>query len=371
MNIQTAMGAWCEIYRERIKNNIRLALDLVPAGSQFCAVLKADAYGHGIDIVAPLVIAQGIRFIGITTNDEAAAVRNVGFDGALLRLRAATPEEMEAAALLGIEEQVSSVAAAQKLKSLRDVGVAVRAHLPLNAHGMSREGLEVSEVGGREVCREILELLGDSIVGICSHFPSNQPDDLRQSSHIFQQQVAWVLDNSTLQRSKLLIHAGSSLTLISDEVIASDMYRCGAILYGILKPELGFMTTMSLKSRVVNVGRYPKGASVGYDRALRLDSERRLASVSVGYANGIRRSFFPGGKVLVGETPALVVGKISMNTLVVDVTQINAVNVGDEVKLFDGECCDISMFGEAEVQFGTILADLFTDWGMRNQKMLL
>lgn len=369
MTTDSYPSSWCEIHPDRISRNLALALDLVPAGRKFCAVLKADAYGHGIGRVVPLMQAQGVACIGITSNAEARAVRDAGFDGTLMRVRAATPDEIDNALGAKVEEHVGSLVVAEKLHALKSAGHTVRAHLALNAMGMSRDGLEISTSEGQAACRSILNLMGRDIVGICTHFPCNTPENLRASADLFREQVAWIMANSTLQRSDILVHAGSSLTLISDEVVETDMYRCGAILYGILKPELGFQTTMDLKARVVSIGEYPKGASVGYDRSCRLGSSRRLACLSIGYANGFRREAYADAAVMVGNRPAPVLGKISMNTLVVDVTEIDGVRAGDEATIFGGPLETRTPIAATEQQFRTIMADLYADWGARNERV--
>ncbi|MEX0971353.1 MAG: alanine racemase [Paracoccaceae bacterium] len=362
-------GSWCEIHLDRISRNLELALKLVPPGRRLCAVLKADAYGHGIERVVPLMQAQGVTCIGITSNAEAFAVRDAGFDGTLIRLRAATPVEIEYALQARVEEQVGSLATAEKLWALKIAGHKVRAHLALNAMGMSRDGLEIATDKGQAACRSILNLLAEDVVGICTHFSCNTPENLRASATLFQEQVSWVIENSALERSQILVHAGSSLTLVSDLSVETDMYRCGAILYGILKPELGFQTTMDLKARVVSIGDYPMGASVGYDQTCRLDKDRKLACLSIGYANGFRRGVGPDAAVVLGNRRAPVLGKISMNTLTVDVTDVDGIKVGDEAVVFGGIKDTKESLGASEQQFRTIMADLYADWGLRNARI--
>lgn len=362
-------NAWCEIYLDRFSKNLELALDLVPQGTRFCAVLKADAYGHGISQTVPLVREQGVDCIGITSNSEAREVRNTGFAGSLIRLRAATQVEIDQAVHDRVEEQVGSLQTARYLSVLIKSGrYQMGAHLSLNAKGMSRDGLEISTVAGQETCRRIVGTLGEKIVGICSHFPSNDKEHLRQNSKLFQQQVDWVLANSKLKRKDLLIHAGSSLTLISEEHVKTDMFRCGAILYGILKPELGFLPTMELKARVVSIGDYPMGTTVGYDRSKLLEQDGRLACISIGYANGFRRNGFERSIVSINGNSCPVVGKISMNTIVADVTEMKEVQVGDEVVIFGGAHANKIGRDSAEHQFETIMADLYSDWGLRNPR---
>ncbi len=244
------LTSWCEIDLDCIAQNLAIAISLLPKDTRFCAVLKADAYGHGIDQVVPIITKQGVDCVGITSNAEAAAVRKAGFSGQLMRLRAATPCEIEHGTLYNVDEQVNSVDTALQLQALIKNGdYRSGIHLALNANGMSRDGLELDTQSGRKTCKSILAQVGDRIVGVCSHFPSNDPAQLRESAELFQQHVDWVISNSQLERKDLLIHAGSSLTLVSDEKIETDMYRCGAILYGILKPELGFARQWPFEQR--------------------------------------------------------------------------------------------------------------------------
>ncbi|MBI1494213.1 alanine racemase [Halocynthiibacter styelae] len=365
-------ASWCEIYPDRIANNLKIGLDLIPPETGFCAVLKADAYGHGINAVVPVVMAAGVNHIGITSNAEARAVRDAGFAGNLLRLRSATPVEIRDALQDRVQEQVSSPEAAQIFAKLAQEGHPNPGlHLALNADGMSRDGLELSTAEGQQACLRILDLVGGHIAGICTHFPSNTPEDLRHSDQRFQADVSWVIEHSRLKRTDVLVHAGSSLTLGSRQPVTTDMYRCGALLYGIINRELGFRPTIELKAHITNVGSYPKGSTIGYDRAVTLDQPRRLANVSLGYANGFGRDSFGRGEILIRGQKVPILGKISMNTIIADVTGLTEVQSGDEAVVFGQqgqECIDIV---RSEHQFRTIMADLFVDWGGRSPRVYL
>lgn len=362
-------SSWVEINLDRVSRNLELTLDLLPENAAFCAVMKADAYGHGISRVVPLLVEQGVNCVGITSNSEARIVRKAGFCGTLIRLRAATPQEMEAALPDRVQEQVGALWSAKQLRRILESAAApAGVHLALNAGGMSRDGLDISTQAGQQACRDILDKIGTRIVGVSTHFPRNEPAALRQSSAVFKQQADWVCNNSDLKRSDLLVHAGSTLTLLSGEPVETDMYRCGAILYGFLRPELGFRSTMELKANVVHLGEYPKGSFVGYDGDQHLNADRRLACVSIGYAAGYRRIAQDSGAVLIRGKRAKVLGKISMNSIVVDVTEIENVCVGDVATVFGIDGADTIGPVTASEQFETILPDLFSDWGVRNPR---
>jgi alanine racemase len=370
MVLDAVHASWCDIYPERIKKNLQLAHGLLPEGAQLLAVLKADAYGHGIARVVPIIREQGVKYVGITSNTEARVVRAAGFMGTIMRIRSATLSEIEGALPDQVQEQVSTLYAAELVDKLACDGAKISGlHLSLNAGGMSRDGLELATRQGRKACLEIIDLIGPHILGICSHFPSNAPQELASSNRKFQKEVAWVFANSALNRSDVLVHAGSSLSLVSGQNVTTDLFRCGAIMYGILRQDLGFRPTMELKSVVTNLATFPKGSTIGYDRATILQDDRRLANISIGYANGIRRDFFSQSAVLIRGRKLPILGKISMNTFTADVTDLPEVAVGDEVVVFGQQgaaCIDIKTM---ELQADTIIADVFSDWGQRNHRI--
>ena len=362
-------SAWCEISPAQISQNLRHTLERLPAQTRLCAVIKADAYGHGIENVVPALLAQGVRHIGISANNEARAVRAAGFTEAILRLRTATPEEVEDALSYNVQELIGSVGGMQAILNQLGARGLPPVHLSLNAGGMSRDGVELSTQQGRTDCGRILELGAGRIVGLCTHFPSNSSDELADNIARFQQDLAWVFANSSLRREEILTHAGSTLTLAAGQDPKVDMMRCGAILFGIAGAGPEFRPAMQLKSRVISLGTYPKGSTVGYDRTCVLPDDRLLASVAMGYANGYSRQMSKGAQVLIRGQICPVMGAISMNTLVVDATEVPGVAIGDEVVAFGPQGGREIGAAAIEGGSGTILADLFSDWGQRNPRL--
>ena len=362
-------SAWCEISPAQISQNLRHTLDRLPAQTRLCAVIKADAYGHGIENVVPALLAQGVRHIGISANSEARAVRAAGFTGAILRLRTATPEEVEDALSYNVQELIGSVGGMQAILNQLGARGLPPVHLSLNAGGMSRDGVELSTQQGRADCGRILELGAGRIVGLCTHFPSNSSDELADNMARFQQDLAWVFANSSLRREDILTHAGSTLTLAAGQDPKVDMMRCGAILFGIAGAGPEFRPAMQLKSRVISLGTYPKGSTVGYDRTCVLPDDRLLASIAMGHANGYSRQMSKGAQVLIRGQICPVMGAISMNTLVVDATEVSGVAIGDEVVAFGPQGGREIGAAAIEGGSGTILADLFSDWGQRNPRL--
>lgn len=365
-----SLPSWVEVHPGRIRRNLSSARAYLAPGNRFCAVLKADCYGHGMENVLPVLMQEGVDFIGITANAEARAARALGYSGRVLRLRAATRDEMAEAQQWGVEEQVGSLDAARALAALRSPGGGpTRVHLALNAGGMGREGLELFHDDGRGQCAAILSDGQLRIEGVMTHFPSNSAEHLAENRARFARDVGWVLARIGRPREDILVHAGSSLTLMARETDGYDMVRCGAVLYGIVGPREAFADTMALKARVSAIGAFPKGAPVGYDRVCRLTRDSRLANVTIGYANGYRRGFGNRATALIRGRKLPVLGKISMNSLVVDVTDLAEARVDDEVVLFGQQGGAEIVAGDVEPHADTILADLYVDWGQSNARL--
>ena len=310
----------------------------------------------------------GVEYAAVATNDEAFAIRHAGFEGRLMRVRSATVSEALAAQPCGIEELAAS---ADFAAAIADVHHPAVVHLPLNCMGMGRDGLELTSQAGREAVRRILSTPGLSIAGIATHFPSSSHEDLEAGRDRFLQEVEWVIAEGRLDRDAIIVHAASSLGLLADAGIEFDMVRCGACLFGIVGPRPEFDDVVTLKSRVTSINALPAGATLGYDRTWRLTRDSRIANVSIGYANGIRREMSGRASVLVREHLAPIVGRISMNALTVDVTDIIEATAGDEVVLFGAQGESRITRRSVESASGTIMADLYCDWGRSNPRQYL
>ncbi|MCC6076629.1 alanine racemase [Pseudomonas sp. GCM10022188] len=365
-------NAWIEIDKLAFEHNIATLQKQVGAKTQICAVMKADAYGHGMDLLMPSVIASGIPCIGVASNEEARIARENGFTGRLMRVRTATLGEVQNALQYDMEELVGDLEFAEKVSQLAQTEhKTVRIHLGLNSAGMSRNGLEMHTAEGKLAAVDIVHMPGLQVAGIMTHFPVEDRAEVLKGLETFKEESAWVIEHAKLDRSKLLLHCANSFTTLEVPEAHLDMVRPGGALYGDTVPShTEYRRVMNFKSRVASVNEYPAGNKVGYDGTYTLTRDSRLANISVGYSDGYRRLFTNKAAVLINGHRAPVVGKVSMNTLMVDVTEIPDVHPGAEVVLFGKQ-------GEAEIaqaeleEFnGALLADLYTVWGNSNPKFL-
>lgn len=365
-------NAWLEISAGAFEHNVAETQRLIGPKTQICAVLKADAYGHGIALLMPSVIKAGLPYVGVTSNDEVAAVRASGYDGNIMRLRTATRAEIEAALPYRVEELLGNYELAQEASELAtEYDVDLRFHLALNSAGMSRNDLELKTDAGKAEAPKLLELPGLTCVGLMTHFPTETVEEVRAGLATFNSEAAWLIEEAGLDRAKLLLHTANSYATLAVPESRLDLVRPGSALYGDMTwPDMDFHLVMSFKSRVASVNAYPAGNTVAYDRTYTLERDSRLANIPIGYSDGYRRAFSNQGEVLIRGHRCPVVGRVTMNTLLVDVTDFPDVEMNDDVVLFGKQGAQAITRAEVQEDGGTILVEMTTLWGQANPKFL-
>lgn len=362
--------AWVGVDLGQLAANLQSLRARLSGDAQLCAVLKADAYGLGIGNVAPVLMRGDVRMAAVASTEEAVAMRRAGYGGRLLRIRTATPQEAAAGIGHGIEELVGTPEVAARLAALAaGAGVPMRVHLAVNAGGMSRDGLELSAPDGPEQARAILAQPGLTIAGIMTHFPDDSRAAMQDCLATFRREADWLVAEGRLDRRDVQLHAANSMASLTLPESHLDMVRCGAAIYGCVGEAPDFAPAISLCATVASVMAFPAGNTVGYDRTIRLTRPSLLANIPLGYSNGYRRSFSNRGAVLLHGQRALVMGKVSMNGVMVDVTDISGVRPGDVAVFFGRQ--QGAVIGRDEVQqiTGRVLADLCCTWGAVNARI--
>ncbi|WP_294980217.1 alanine racemase [uncultured Microbacterium sp.] len=359
----SASAAWVEVDTGAVAHNLGAVRDALGPGAHVCAVVKADAYGHGVDLVAPTLIARGVESFGVTSNEEARTVRATGFTGRILRLRAALREEVEDAAGLGVEEWIGGAAHAAVVAAAgAATGRRVRAHVSINATGISRDGIDLDDANAAAQLRQIGADARLDVVGVASHFPCEDADDVHDGAAAFAIQARHA--GALLARGPLQRHCATSYAALTVPASRFDLVRIGAALYGDTSASLaGLRPAMRLVSRIAAISAYPAGRTVGYDRTHRLDAPARLAAVPLGYADGYQRTLGGRAEVLVRGRRMPVVDRLAMNTLLVDVTSAEDAVIGDEVVLYGAQGAERISGADLEHASGQIAANLYTSWG--------
>ena len=368
---QQKVNAWLEINTKAFEQNIATLQSQLQGQSKICAVMKADAYGNGIALLMPSVIKMRVPCVAIASNEEARVVRASGYKGQIMRVRTATLHEIRDGMKYNMEELIGNPELAATVSDMaRKQGKTVRYHLALNSAGMSRNGLDLSTEAGQQAALTITRLPNLKITGIMTHFPVEEKADVEKGLAAFKSETAWLIQTAKLDRSKLTLHTANSFTTLAVPEARMDMVRPGGLLYGDTIPEhTEYKKIMAFKTNVASINSYPKGNTVGYDRTFTLTRDSRLANLPMGYSDGYRRVFTNKGHVLIRGHRVPVVGKVSMNTTMVDVTDYPDISAGDEVVLYGSQNGAEITQSEVEDINGALLADLYTVWGNSNPRI--
>ncbi|MBD1565719.1 alanine racemase [Vibrio sp. SA48] len=362
-------NSWLEIDLGQFKQNIEQFKNHINAGTKICAVMKADAYGNGIRGLMPTILAQEIPCIAITSNGEARAVRESGFKGQLLRVRSASLDEIAQSIELDIEELIGSqVQAAQLAQLSQQKGKILKVHLALNDGGMGRNGIDMSTEAGKQEAVNIATQDGIKIVGIMTHFPNYNADEIRSKLASFNTHSAWLIEQAKLKRSELILHVANSYTALNVPEAQLDMVRPGGVFYGDLPTNPEYPSIVSFKTRIASLHHLPQGSTVGYDSTYRVTRDSVLANLPVGYSDGYPRKMGNRSDVLVNGQRAPVIGVTSMNTTLVDVTNIKGILPNQDVTLFGKQKQERITVAEMEENAELIFPELYTIWGTANPR---
>lgn len=365
-------NAWLEIDVKAFEDNITRLQGELKDQSKICAIMKADAYGNGIDLLMPSIIKLNVPCIGIASNEEARIARLHGYQGVIARVRAASLDEIEKGLDYDIEELIGGYQQAEAINALAKThGKNIKYHLALNAGGMNRNGLELDTAIGQQEALSIVRMSNLSLVGIMTHYAVEDEEFVRTALAKFNTQSQWLIDTAKLDRSKITLHTANSFATIAVPESHLDMVRPGGLIYGdTIDAKPAYKPIMSFKSRVASVNSYTAGSTVGYDGTYTLTRDSKLANLPFGYSDGYRRAFTNKGHVLIRGHRVPVVGKTSMNTTMVDVTDFPDIVAGDEVVIFGAQGDSRITQGEIEDINGALLADLYTIWGNSNPRFI-
>jgi len=330
--------------------------------ARIMAVVKADAYGHGMLTVARAALDGGADWLGVADLDEAFALRRAGVDAPLLAWLHGAAPDFRSAAAAGIDVGVSTRA---QLDAAADVGATV--HLKLDT-GLSRNGFAPAETAAVFARAAELERAGRLRVrGLMSHLSGTSPDDDAAQRAVFERAVDEAYAAGLRPE---LRHLAASLAALTDPDARYDLVRVGIAMYGLSPADqldaavLGLRPAMQLASEVVAVRRVPDGTGVSYGFTHRVERETTLALVPLGYADGVPRAASGVLEVDVAGTRCRQVGRIAMDQFLVDVGD-HPVAVGDPVTVWGDPATGVPGADELAAAIGTIGYELVTRVGPR------
>jgi alanine racemase len=362
-------AAWVEIDLDAVRDNIT-ALRAIAEPAEILAVVKADGYGHGAVPVARAALEAGATWLGVALVEEGVALREAGIDAPILVLSEPAPDAAAAVVEHRLTPVVYTPGGIDTLaKAVVDAGtdVPLAVHLKVDT-GMHRVGVAPDEavlLATRVGARTEL-VLG----GVCTHFAvADEPDDPYTAEQLARfHAVLGDLDAAGMRPP--LVHAANSAGLLAFPAARFDLARVGIAIYGIPPaPELAdraeLRPALSLKAQISHVKHLEAGARLSYGLRYELAHAGWIATVPIGYADGVPRNLAEvGGEVIVGGRRRPVAGTVTMDQLMVDLGNDEAA-VGDEVVL-------IGRQGDAEVtaqewaeRLGTIAYEIVCGIGPR------
>ena len=356
----------CEIDLSAIRHNVGVMRSAAP-GAALMAVVKADAYGHGAVPVARAALEAGAERLAVAIPEEGARLRGAGIAAPILVLGAILGREAaEAVAALGLEQAVFDLARARELSDAalrvrREVGV----HLAMDT-GMGRIGLREPEAV-RTLARQIDALPGLRLVGCFTHLSMADEDDpaytLRQIRRFEALRAALVLEHP----GPILVHAANSAALFRYPQLHHALVRGGIALYGCAPvPEaVGLRPAMRWVTEAVHVKTIEPGERVSYGGLFEAKRPTCVMTLPVGYADGYRRGISGRGSVLVRGRRAPILGRICMDQMMVDVTDIPGAALGDAVVLLGRQGSQEITAEEMAGWCETIPYEVFCDIGPR------
>lgn len=332
-------AVWAEVDLKAIRHNIEEIQKCVRGGAKFCAVVKANAYGHGAVAVARTAVEAGADYLAVAILEEALELRSAGFCEPVLILGHTPLEQSARIVAHDITQTVSSLEAAAALsqEAARQKRT-VKVHLKIDT-GMGRIGVRPEEAGS--VAARIAALPGVLLEGVFSHFASSDSADKRAAK---EQLARFALALRCIEAAGVRIairHIANSAAILEMPEAHFDMVRAGIIVYGLWPSEevarsVALRPALRLKARVSYVKALPAGEAISYGGMFRTARASRIATLPIGYADGYTRLLSGKAKAEVNGRLAPVVGRICMDQCMLDVSDVGEVRVGDEVTLLGG-----------------------------------
>ncbi|HSN84793.1 MAG TPA: alanine racemase [Polyangiales bacterium] len=319
-----------EILLDAIAHNLQVVRAAAP-GRRVLAVVKADAYGHGVVPVARRLQAEGVDGFGVALAEEGIELREAGIDRAILVLNGingGAHREIIAAGLTPVVYEISEARAFDAVAGGRPLDV----HLKVDT-GMGRLGVPLRELTA--FLRELRRFPSIRVAGLMTHLSTADADP----EYVGQQIAAFKHAEGLVRRfghEPAVMHAANSAALFRHPETHFDWVRPGLAIYGYPGSsaiDAPLRPAMRWRTEVLQLRTLQPGESAGYGRSFRAARETRLATLPLGYGDGLLRSASNRGEVLIHGVRCSIVGNISMDLTTVDVTEVPGVAIGDEALL--------------------------------------
>ena len=351
--------AWVEVNLPLITHNVREIRRIVKPETEIMAVVKANGYGHGAERIAFTVLDSGANRLGVATLGEGVCLRMAGIMAPIMVLGYVAADQADVAIKYNIGQTVYSFAAAQAISlKAQERNKKALVHIKVDT-GMGRIGFLPNESSVEEVIR-IMKLPGLFVEGIYTHFSTADYKDKTWTlaqKEIFEDFCQAITDKGFNIPIK---HAANSAAMIDMPETHYDMVRPGIAIYGSYPSDevdhsiIDIIPALSVKARVSCVKEVPAGTPVSYGRKYITPGPRIIASLPLGYGDGYSRSLSTSGEVLLRGKRVPIVGSICMDQLMVDVTELGGVDIGEKAVMIGKDGNENISIEEIAEKTGTI-----------------
>ncbi|MCL6594095.1 MAG: alanine racemase, partial [Alicyclobacillus sp.] len=324
---------WAEVDVDAIAHNVRCARAQTGEGVMMMAVVKANAYGHGALPVARASLAAGASWLGVATLDEALQLRQAGLTAPILVLGYVDSRW----AAVAVRHQVTlSVVSVEHAQALSATGEPVCVHLKLDT-GMGRLGVRTDQE--LAAVEQILQTSRMRLTGAFTHFAQADAADKSHARRQLQQARAWFSVLQAHSQQRLTFHSANSAAIFRLPESHLDMVRLGISLYGVAPADdvlnAGLRQALRLYTRVAMVKHVPAGTEIGYGSTFVTTQATTVATLPIGYADGLPRVLSNRGYVQIRGQRCPIVGRVCMDQIMVDVSGVPEVQTGERVTVYD------------------------------------
>ncbi|HKB91418.1 MAG TPA: alanine racemase [Opitutaceae bacterium] len=331
------LRCWAEIDLAALERNLKLIRASLPSHIRYVAVVKADAYGHGLPQTAARLMHAGADLFAVANVAEAASLRELGPGWPILLLSPLLPEEDKYIAEYDLAATVSSAGEIDRLNAVgRAAGRAVSVHMKIDT-GMGRSGV------WHEHAAALYRMISDApfirLAGVFTHFASAE-EDPEFTAEQRKRFLSALNSFEGLATHELFVHADNSAGLeTTGNVTPFNAVRIGLLQFGVLPQPNSLLARVhtepvfSFRTRVALVKELPTGTGISYGRTHILTRPSTVAILASGYGDGIPRAISNRGQVLVRGRRCPILGRVTMDQTVIDITDVADVQVGDEAVL--------------------------------------
>ncbi len=340
--------AWLEIDSKAIESNVITLKKLIGDKCHLMAIVKADGYGHGVETVAKAAVLGGASYLGVASLHEGIQIRKLKIDCPVLILgNLTTVDDIDSCLYWNLLPTISSIDDAKTCQKIGSkYGLKFKIHLKIDT-GMTRLGCDLKDAW--HLFNSILQMKNVSLDGIYSHLAQADGDLEGESQKIFtskQHEIFFDLyKKMSIASNKTCFHLANSAGTLRDKKLHYNMVRTGIALYGYspiynLKNKIRLKPAMSVKAKITFIRKVPPNVGVSYGNIYKTKKPSILAVVGIGYADGVSRSL--SGKIFALFKGKYLpqIGAITMDQLVLDITDSPQLKVGDVVTLLGNDGTD-------------------------------